>query len=181
MKSERTLDAETAASIASYSEAAAEMLGVDQVESSPADIVTAIDRWLCTAQTEGLPTLRPHDHALPENNALPENKQSDSESDKDLHANELAYRIGSLWGNQLIRELGWQWAVIIFEHRPDMEVVGVFSPDRSLAIYPLNFVFHCLADAAPVTVLKAFDILREGSRVPPLPPGGYENVMDHVH
>jgi hypothetical protein len=175
MKSERSVDAETGKSIASYAEAAAKLLGVDRADSSPLEIVSAIDRWMNAAQKVGLPKLRA------DNESPAEADLGDSKNDKDSHANELAYHIGSLWGEQLVRELGWQWASVVFEHRADMEVVGVFSPDRSLAIYPLNFVFHCLADANPVTILKAFEILREGSRVPPLPPCGYENVMDHVH
>lgn len=175
MKSDRNLDTETAESISSYAEGAAKMLGVDRADSSPLEIVSAIDRWIRAAQKEGLPALQADDELSAEA------KLGNGKHDKDAHANELAYHIGSLWGEQLVRELGWQWAFVVFEHRPDMEVAGVFSPDRSLAIYPLNFVFHCLADANPVTILKAFEILREGSRVPPLPEGGYENVMDHVH
>lgn len=175
MKSERNVDAETAKSIASCAEVAAKMVGVNLVDSSPIEIVSAIDRWIRMAQKEGLPKLQTDDESPAEAGL------GNSKNDKDSHANELAYHIGSLWGEQLVRELGWQWAIVVFEHHSEMEVVGVFSPDRSLAIYPLNFVFHCLADANPVTILKAFEILREGSRVPPLPEGGYENVMDHVH
>jgi hypothetical protein len=69
----------------------------------------------------------------------------------------------------------------VFHDRGDAEAVGVFSRDRSLAIYPFHFVFSCLEERAPVTILLAFQILSEGTRVPKLPAGGYENVMDNVH
>jgi hypothetical protein len=88
---------------------------------------------------------------------------------------------GSLWGQQLVQELGWEWASVIFHGFDDLPAVGVFSPDRSLAIYPFNFIFGCLEDGAPVTIELAYQILTDGKRVPPLPAKAYENVMEHAH
>lgn len=94
---------------------------------------------------------------------------------------DLSVTLGSLWGQQLVRELGWHWAAVTFDDTPDAHAVGVFSPDRSLAIYPFHFVFGCIDDACPVTIELAFNILVDGRRVPALPKGSYENVMDNVH
>ncbi len=89
--------------------------------------------------------------------------------------------LGSLWGEQLVRELGWQWAAVTFHEHDDAKAVGVFSPDRALAIYPFHFIYGCLENGAEVTILLAFNLLVDGSKVPPLAPGTYENVMDNVH
>jgi hypothetical protein len=88
---------------------------------------------------------------------------------------------GCLWGEQLVRELGWEWASITFHDHEDVKAIGVFSTDRSLAIYPFHFITGCLKNNAPVTILLSFNMLRDGTRIPPLPKGGYENVMDNVH
>lgn len=94
---------------------------------------------------------------------------------------ELSFTLGSLWGSQLVRELGWQWGAVTFNDTADANAVGVFSPDRSLAIYPFHFVFGCMEDECPVTILLAFNLLVDGSKIPALPKNGYENVMDNVH
>ncbi|MCO8120888.1 hypothetical protein NHH03_04000 [Stieleria sp. TO1_6] len=88
---------------------------------------------------------------------------------------------GCLWGQQLVRELGWQWANVTFHDHGDSQAMGVFSPDRSLAIYPFHFITGCLENGAPVTIMLAFNTLRDGESVPALPPQAYENVMDNVH
>jgi hypothetical protein len=89
--------------------------------------------------------------------------------------------LGSLWGEQLVRQLGWQWAGVVFHGQGPGKAIGVVSPDRALAIYPFQFVGACIENEAPVTVLLAFNMLIDGTRIPPLPPRGYVNVMDHVH
>ncbi len=89
--------------------------------------------------------------------------------------------LGSLWGQQLVRELGWEWAAVTFHEHDDAKAVGVFSPDRALAIYPFHFIYGCLENAAEVTIMLSFNLLVDGSKVPKLPPGSYENVMDNVH
>jgi len=88
---------------------------------------------------------------------------------------------GSLWGKQLETKLGWEWAEICFHKYEDARAVGIFSPDRSLAIYPFHFIESCLDEGAPVTILLAFNMLVDGTEIPKLPHGGYENVMDNVH
>lgn len=93
---------------------------------------------------------------------------------------DMSFMLGSLWGQQLVRKLGWEWAMVTFEDHEDSRAVGVFSPDRALAIYPFHFIFGCMENNAPVTIMLSFNLLVDGSRIPPLPAVGYENVMDNV-
>lgn len=92
-----------------------------------------------------------------------------------------ALMLGSLWGQRLIMEFGWSWAGVTFHDHNEMQAIGVFSPDRSLAIYPFHFIWGCLENGEAVAIEMAFNILKDASRIPALPAGGYENVMDHAH
>jgi hypothetical protein len=88
--------------------------------------------------------------------------------------------MGSLWGEQLVKQFGWQWAQLTFHDYKDAVAFGVFSPDRSLAIYPLEFMLGCLRDAdVDATVLLSFNMLLAGS-VPKMKKKSYTNVMDGV-
>jgi hypothetical protein len=90
------------------------------------------------------------------------------------------YSLGAVWGEQLAATLGWEWAGVTFHEHGDSQAVGIFSPDRSLAIYPFHFLLGCLKDPhVPVTILLSFNMLTEG-KVPKMPPKGYQNVMDGV-
>lgn len=91
-----------------------------------------------------------------------------------------ALPLGCLWGLQVVRRFGWEWANVTLHEHGDVKALGVFSPDRSLAIYPFYFLFGCLENKVTVTILLAFNMLVEG-KLPPLPPNGYENVMEGVH
>lgn len=88
---------------------------------------------------------------------------------------------GSLWGEQLVKEFGWQWAKVIFHDYGDSSAFGVFSPDRSMAIYPLEFMLGCLSDpTVDVTVMLSFNMLKEGS-IGKLKKKSYTNMMECVH
>ena len=90
--------------------------------------------------------------------------------------------LGCLWGFQLVKELNWEWVNVVFHDHGDSTAVGVVSPSRDLAIYPFHFVYGCIENHATVTVLLAFNMLKDRSRnVPTFPPRSYTNVMDHVH
>jgi hypothetical protein len=91
-----------------------------------------------------------------------------------------ALPLGSLWGQQLVRQFGWEWSGVVFHDRGDTKAIGVFTKDRSLAIYPWHFVFGCLENNATVTILLSFNMLLAG-RIPAQKKGGYVNLMDHVH
>jgi len=91
-----------------------------------------------------------------------------------------ALPLGSLWGQQLVRQFGWEWSGVVFHDHGDTKAIGVFTRDRSLAIYPWHFVFGCLENNATVTILLSFNMLLAG-RIPAQGRGEYVNVMDHVH
>lgn len=93
---------------------------------------------------------------------------------------EFALPLGTLWGEQLRRHFGWEWASVIQHDHDDFRAIGVFSTDRSLAIYPWYFVLGCLERGATSTILLAFNML-DANKIPPQPPRSYTNVMDGVH
>lgn len=91
-----------------------------------------------------------------------------------------ALPLGALWGEQLVREFDWEWTSVTFHDQGDSKAVGVVSSDRSLVVYPFHFIFGCLENKAPVTIMLAFNMLR-GGEVPAFEPRGFENLMECVH
>lgn len=92
---------------------------------------------------------------------------------------ELAFELGCLWGAQLVSQLGWQWMRVLFNDQAP-EAIAVSSRDNSLVIYPFQTIFLYHERVLPIRVARSFEILSEPGRVPMLPPGGLENVMDHI-
>ncbi len=91
------------------------------------------------------------------------------------------YALGSLWGEQLVRRFGWEWAMITFHDDEDSVAPGVVSPDRGLAVYPIHFLIDCLEDPdVDCTVALAFNMLEAG-KIGDMPPQGYFNLMEGVH
>ncbi len=152
--SEEAVDAETMSSIEGCAADAVTLLTV-QTDSSAERLTKAVDEFVFEWQKGNRPDVPDED--------------------------DLSLTLGSLWGQQLVRELGWEWASVTFHNHDDAQAVGVFSPDRALAIYPFHFIYDCLENDAPVTIMLAFNMLIDGSRIPTLPARGYENVMDNVH
>ncbi len=150
---ETSLDNEMLSHIKESATEGAALIHVDLENMSTDEIVARIDAYVFERQ---------HD------------KQTSIEDDS------ADIALGSLWGEQLVREFSWQWSSIIFQDHGDANAIGVFSPDRSLAIYPFHFVYGCIENNAPVTILLAFNMLKDGNRIPQLPAGGFENVMDNV-
>jgi len=90
---------------------------------------------------------------------------------------ELAYQIGALWGTLFVKEFGWQW---LFYETVEGPAYIVASPDRSMMIYPIDYVDICLKKRdVDITVALAFNMMAEGE-APDLPPNGYVNVMAHI-
>ena len=130
-----------------------ELVGV-QVDAAPLEIVKAVNEFMrkqqCTSD-------RDHDNWT--DRALP---------------------LGSLWGCQLFRKFGWEWSSVIFDEQSDSKAIGVFSQDRSLAIYPFHFVYGCLENKVPVTILLSFNMLGDGA-FPSQEANAYVNLMEGVH
>lgn len=88
--------------------------------------------------------------------------------------------LGSLWGEQLVKQFHWEWAQATFHDHGDSTAFGVFSPDRSLAVYPLEFMLGCLQNPdVDVTVMLSFNMLSEG-KIPKMKAKSYTNLMDGV-
>ncbi|MEZ6081394.1 MAG: hypothetical protein R3C09_11010 [Pirellulaceae bacterium] len=151
---EVNIDAELVGNIEFSAQEAASLLGLD-ADATALDRVRAVDKFVYAWQK--------------------------GERPQTAEGEDLSMTLGSLWGQQLTSELGWQWAAVTFHDFEDSKAVGVFSPDRALAIYPFHFVYGCMENSAPVTILLAYNLLVDGSKIPPLPKNGYENVMDNVH
>lgn len=95
-------------------------------------------------------------------------------------AEDLPYTLGSLWGEQMVRQFGWEWKKITFHEHGDTWAPGVVSPDRSMAIYPIHFIIGCMNDSSvDATILLSFNMLKEhepGNSKR----GAYDNVMEQV-
>lgn len=129
------------------------MVRVEPGEDTPGAIIAAIDVFLGKWQAGERP---------------------DVDEDDDL-----ALMLGSLWGQQVVEALGWEWASMTLPgKRKPVVVIGVFSPDRAAALYPFHAVRAGLDKGAPVAVRRVFSMLMEGAKLHGLPARGYKNVMD---
>ncbi len=90
--------------------------------------------------------------------------------------NERAMPLGALWGAQLVRQFGWQWAIV--EDDGD-DSIGVVDPQRTMAVYPFDTIYGWLEEGAYPTLLLAFNMLAGGS-LPAFPIRGYEPIMDGI-
>ncbi len=89
--------------------------------------------------------------------------------------------LGALWGSAVCEQLDWQWFHIQLDKNASSTVVGVAPAHLQLVIYPFFTIYQSLALETSVHIVRAFDILCSPERIPPLPDGGLENVMDHAH
>jgi hypothetical protein len=134
---------------------AAAVLHTDLASAAPTDVVEAIDAFAYRWQKGDRP---------------PPEVVEDTEQARLI--------FGSLWGEQLVRQIGWEWAFV--DVGDGSRALGVVSQDRSFVVYPLDFMLDCMQDAnVDVTVALSFNMLMAGS-VPKLPPRSYANLMDGV-
>ena len=153
---ERPLESDMLHNIRGCARDCATELNLDTEALSPAELVKAVNDHLHNWQKQSLPA--------PESPFKHE-----------------PLILGSLWAEQLVATLKWEWVMVVFHEHGDSEAVAVVSPNREMMICPFHFVFGCMANHAPVTIALSYNMLVEGSGIPPLPPNGYENVMDKVH
>lgn len=91
---------------------------------------------------------------------------------------EIGRALAVLWGDQIVRQFGWEW---ICEIRDGSERYGVAAPDRSLAILAPEFIERCLTHPnQDCTLLLAFNMQADGAFAGCLP-NDYVNVMSGVH
>ncbi len=152
---DESLSKEMTSSIKACADDALGVLDIESDEASPQQLVEAVDELVYRCQ---------------------KNRARDIDDTW-----EFSVALGSLWGECLVKALGWEWTEVTFREEDDSKAVGVVSPDRALAIYPFYFIYGCLENNAPVTIMLSFNMLVDRSRIPSLPPNGFENVMEHVH
>jgi hypothetical protein len=86
---------------------------------------------------------------------------------------------GCAWGEQVVKALGWEWVKLFWEE--NTFYLAVVPPDRSLVIYPTDFMLACLQNPGiDVTVMLSYNMLLAG-RLPKQSPGSYTDVMQGVH
>ncbi len=90
-----------------------------------------------------------------------------------------ALPLGALWGAQMQRQFGWEWASVIHHDHNDAKFISVFDQTRSLGIYPFHYIFGCLENNVYPTILLAFNMLVAG-KIPDQPAQGFMNLMDGV-
>ena len=154
--SENPFPESTAAALREEVDAGSRLLGVS-ADDDPAKIVAAVDAFVFDLQCGEHP---------------PESV---------LDAEDAPFRMGAVWGEQLVRAFGWEWAMVTFHEHGDSTAPAVLSPDRSLAVYPIHFIMGCLQDpTVDTTILIAFNMLA-ASTIDSTTPGSYFNLMDGVH
>ena len=156
--SEMPIEPAVAKNLAGAASEGAQLVGIG-LHAQPAAIAEAINKFLEPKSPRG------PDQARPASNV-------DNWTDR-------ALPVGGLWGELMVRSLGWQWASLIQHDHDDFRVIAVVSPDRSLAIFPFHYCFGCLENGVYPAVLLAFNMLQAG-KIPPQPAGGYVNLMDGV-
>ncbi|QDU73188.1 hypothetical protein Pan97_01550 [Bremerella volcania] len=94
---------------------------------------------------------------------------------------DLVMLLGSLWGNQIVQALSWQWVNIdLTDSDPPFAAIGVVSPDRDKVIYPFNFVSLCVEKDVLVNILLVYNVLTEKPESAVYDPGSCENVMTRI-
>ena len=154
--SEQPIDDEMMGSIRGCATDALMVLGPEFVSEDPPAVVEAIDAFAYRWQKGDRPA---------------------ADVVEDTEQARLIF--GSLWGEQLVKQFGWQWAQVNFGE--NSFTFGVVSPDRSMVINPLDFLLDCLSNpGVDVTVMLAFNMLLERS-IPQMRPRSYIDVMQGVH
>jgi hypothetical protein len=154
--SEQTFSADTAAAVRAEIERGTQILGVAP-EDDPEKIVAAVDAFVYAWQCGDRPPASV------------------------LDAEDAPFTLGAVWGEQLVRQFGWEWRMVTFHEHGDSVAPSVLSPDRSLAVYPIHFIMGCLQDSSvDATILLAFNML-EARMIGETKPGSFFNLMDGVH
>ena len=150
---ERGLTLKEKGQLAHFSQQASRGLGLASGETTPQEIMGTVDARVDAMQA----TLRG--------------------GNAEKTAAQLVVGFGVVFGDQLVRRFGWEWVGLSAEGRNRYAVV---NPDRSLAVYPMDFIKACLENPEmDCTVMLAFNMLAAG-KLPSLPAGGYHNLMDGV-
>lgn len=92
---------------------------------------------------------------------------------KKNRAIDLAIDLGTLWGQVLCDEAGWEWRSLVIGNKP--AVYCVAKPDRSHCISPTHFLLRMLQLKGPDaenTTLLTYNLLKDSTQLD-APPGAY--------
>ncbi|MEM6692105.1 MAG: hypothetical protein AAF664_21935 [Planctomycetota bacterium] len=87
--------------------------------------------------------------------------------------------LGAVWGAQMTRQFDWYWADVTIDE--EFDEIAMISPNQEMIIFPFSFTSACIDRQCVCTLLLAFNMLLENSRVGDIPPGAYENIMLNIH
>jgi hypothetical protein len=133
-------------------------LGLDRYGPDASALVSALDRFVDRWQQEEVaPT-------------------GELYGDEKPDIDDVALAVGINWGDQIVRELGWEWTSLSESGQPGL--FCVVSPDRAYVIYPLHFVKQLLTDPEEDnTLLLIFNMACE-AQLPPSAPNTYLPLTD---
>ena len=89
--------------------------------------------------------------------------------------------LGCLWGAQLVAEFDWQWRDVDCQGESPWKSVGVVSPRGDMAIYPFDFTQACLDGDAVVTIMLAFNMLKEETDEHDYADDAHVSIMRLIH
>jgi len=93
------------------------------------------------------------------------------------NSTDVALGLGAVWGDQLVRQLNWEWVCLV---QNDLDLYAVVSPDRSMVVYATYFLKQCLENPAmDCTAALSFNMLVAG-KITGLPAGGYEDILRRI-
>ncbi|MEJ8858251.1 hypothetical protein WKW79_27030 [Variovorax robiniae] len=88
-----------------------------------------------------------------------------------------ARALATVWGDQLARVFGWEWVCVMFQGE---EHYAMVQPDRSLAIFAMEYVEACMdLETMDCAIKHAFDQLRANA-FPTQAPLSYASAMQWV-
>jgi len=74
---------------------------------------------------------------------------------------DAARALGTVWGNQMVRQFGWEWICVTLGEE---EHFVVAAPDRSLVVFAHDYVWKCLeSNDVECSVALSFEQLRAGA------------------
>ena len=78
-------------------------------------------------------------------------------------AEDHAFLLGALWGDQVVRAMGWEWRAYLPDGTPDATMPAVVSPEGHFAAAPMADVYHLLTDPKTVdSMLLLFNMIVGG-------------------
>ena len=88
--------------------------------------------------------------------------------------------LGTLWGEQIGRTYGWEWERIWLEEHEGDFVYAIVSPNRSMMVYPFQYIISCVESGRTVAVSQVYRSLGANKRLQELPAGSYTDILSNL-